>query len=347
MTQHGESPLSAGCVHSGVPYEHGTKWRPAEKPCDVCSCVVGLLWHFLVLFICTGPVFWPPQEGRARCEREPCSTPCSNPAAPPPNSCCPLCQGKPDALMQQREQGIKLPTLCAFVCQGVGWTGTTTLTALGSLLVTCVRTAHVWCVIEKTLMFSSVLKDGFCKPSSSFLLQNGNVLCSAHPCPSLPCQNPVRRPGDCCPRWPACLYTLKPIPQQRYYWTLSVMISTARDLCVFAHRCEQCEYESKLYVDGQKFSSRTEPCLHCRCSVSSRCPCDWVPLSYINLFRLEILITTASKSYCINSQRPYFLICVYWLGRWGVMWACGLIVSHPTMQPSSYTKGRVLSYLPR
>lgn len=93
------------------------------------------------------------------------------------------------------------------------------------------------------------------------------------------------------------------------------MISTARDLCVFAHRCEQCEYESKLYVDGEKFSSRTEPCLHCRCSVSSQCPCDWMPLSYINLFRLEFLITAASKSYCINSQRPDFLICVYWLGR--------------------------------
>lgn len=40
-------------------------------------------------------------------------------------------------------------------------------------------------------------------------------------------------------------------------------------VCVFAHRCEQCEYESKLYADGQEFSSRTEPCLRCRCSVSS------------------------------------------------------------------------------
>lgn len=64
-------------------------------------------------------------------------------------------------------------------------------------------------------------------------------------------------------------------------------------------------------------------------------------------FQTEILITTASKWYCIYSQRQDFLICVYLLGRWGVVWACGLIVSHPTLQPSSYTRGRVLSYLSR
>lgn len=179
MTQHRECPLSAGCVHSGVRYEHGAKWRSAENPCDVCSCVVGLLWHFLVPFICTGLVFWPPQEGRARCEREPCSTPCSNPAAPPPHSCCPVCQGRPDALMQQPE-GIKLPTLCVFVCQGVGWTGTTTLTALGSLLVTRVRTAHVWCVRKKTLMFLSVLKD-FCFENHLHLFSRRMEMCSVQP----------------------------------------------------------------------------------------------------------------------------------------------------------------------
>lgn len=33
-------------------------------------------------------------------------------------------------------------------------------------------------------------------------------------------------------------------------------------------RCEQCEYESKVYVDGQKFPSRDGPCLQCYCSVS-------------------------------------------------------------------------------
>ncbi|XP_031149313.1 kielin/chordin-like protein [Sander lucioperca] len=58
---------------------------------------------------------------------------------------------------------------------------------------------------------------------------NGNVACSPLPCPALSCRNPVHRAGDCCPR------------------------------------CEQCEYESKVYVDGQTFPSRRDPCLHCRC----------------------------------------------------------------------------------
>lgn len=82
------------------------------------------------------------------------------------------------------------------------------------------------CVVRhgKDFNVSSVLKDDVCFENSSLLLQNGNVLCSAHPCPSPPCQNPVRRPGDCCPRWPPCLYILKPIPQLPYYLTISVII---------------------------------------------------------------------------------------------------------------------------
>lgn len=33
----------AGCVHSGVQYDHGAKWSPEENPCDVCYCLVGLM----------------------------------------------------------------------------------------------------------------------------------------------------------------------------------------------------------------------------------------------------------------------------------------------------------------
>ncbi|XP_071783371.2 kielin/chordin-like protein [Centroberyx gerrardi] len=62
------------------------------------------------------------------------------------------------------------------------------------------------------------------------LCVNGNVACSPLRCPALSCRNPVHRAGDCCPR------------------------------------CEQCEYEAKVYLDGQDFSSRTDPCLRCRCS---------------------------------------------------------------------------------
>ncbi|KAK5867486.1 hypothetical protein PBY51_011973 [Eleginops maclovinus] len=145
-----------GCIHSSVQYDHGAKWRPADNPCDVCYCL----------------------EGHVRCETEQCNTPCKNPAAPPPNTCCPVCQGC-GVNSRDFHNGAVIPT--EDHCQEC----------------TCV---------------------------------NGNVACSQLPCPVLSCRNPVHRAGDCCAR------------------------------------CEQCEYESLVYVDGQKFPSRRDPCLQCRCS---------------------------------------------------------------------------------
>ncbi|CAK6951146.1 kielin/chordin-like protein [Scomber scombrus] len=145
-----------GCIHSGIQHDHLAKWRPLENPCDICYCL----------------------EGHVHCEREQCYTPCKNPAAPPTNTCCPVCQGC-------GVNGHDFPN--------------------GAVIPTEDRCQECTCV-------------------------NGNVACSSHPCPALPCRNPIHRAGDCCPR------------------------------------CEQCEYESKVYLDGQKFSSRRDPCLHCRCS---------------------------------------------------------------------------------
>ncbi|XP_028441200.1 kielin/chordin-like protein isoform X2 [Perca flavescens] len=144
-----------GCIHSGVQYDHKAKWRPVENPCDVCYCL----------------------EGHVRCERERCNTPCKFPSAPPPNTCCPSCQGC-------GVNGNDFPN--------------------GAVIPTGDRCQECTCV-------------------------NGNVACSPLPCPALSCPNPVHQAGDCCPR------------------------------------CEQCEYESKVYVDGQTFPSRRDPCLHCRC----------------------------------------------------------------------------------
>ncbi|XP_077954077.1 kielin/chordin-like protein [Gasterosteus aculeatus] len=116
-------------------------------------------------------------ECHVRCEREQCNTPCENPAAPPPNTCCPVCQGC----------GVNG---CDF--------------SNGAVIPTGDRCQVCTCL-------------------------NGNVACSPLPCAALTCHNPVHRAGDCCPR------------------------------------CEQCEYESKMYVDGQKFPSTRDPCLHCHC----------------------------------------------------------------------------------
>ncbi|XP_072241827.1 kielin/chordin-like protein [Leuresthes tenuis] len=145
-----------GCTHAGVRYEHGDKWRPAENPCDVCSCL----------------------DGHVCCVREQCNTPCEYPAAPPPNSCCPVCQGC-------GVNGLDFPN--------------------GAAIPTDDHCQECTCV-------------------------NGNLACSTLPCPALSCHNPVHYAGECCPR------------------------------------CEQCEYEAEVYVTGQKFPSRRDPCLHCSCS---------------------------------------------------------------------------------
>ncbi|KAM9377036.1 kielin/chordin-like protein [Pholidichthys leucotaenia] len=145
-----------GCTHSGVRYDNGDTWKSTENPCEICSCL----------------------EGRVHCEREKCNTPCRNPTAPPPNTCCPVCHGC-------GVNGHDFPN--------------------GAIVPTAEPCQECTCV-------------------------NGNMECFPLRCPTLSCHNPVHHAGECCPR------------------------------------CEQCEYESKVYVDGETFPSKREPCVHCRCS---------------------------------------------------------------------------------
>ncbi|XP_034032503.1 kielin/chordin-like protein isoform X2 [Thalassophryne amazonica] len=145
-----------GCMHSGVRYDHRTTWRTAENPCDVCYCL----------------------EGHVRCEREQCHTPCKNPASPPPNTCCPVCQG---------------------------------------------------CGVD-SLDFLNGASIPNRDPCQECKCVNGNVTCSPVSCPSLLCRKPLHHAGECCPR------------------------------------CDQCEYESSIYLDGQTVPSKTDPCRRCSCS---------------------------------------------------------------------------------
>ncbi|XP_018581810.2 kielin/chordin-like protein [Scleropages formosus] len=72
----------------------------------------------------------------------------------------------------------------------------------------------------------------------------GDLHCGPVLCSVMPCRNPVQRPGECCPR------------------------------------CEQCEYDSQVYADGQTFASALDPCVKCHCSgglvscehLDSQCP---------------------------------------------------------------------------
>ncbi|XP_030586933.1 kielin/chordin-like protein [Archocentrus centrarchus] len=147
---------TTSCTHSGVSYNHGDSWRSVENPCDICSC----------------------SEGQVHCEREQCNTGCRNPAAPPPNSCCPVCDG-------------------------------------------CGVNGH-------DFPNGAVMPVG--DPCQECTCVDGNMVCSPVRCPALSCHNPVHHAGECCPR------------------------------------CEQCQYESEVYMNGDIFTSRRDPCLQCHCS---------------------------------------------------------------------------------
>ncbi|KAK3570578.1 hypothetical protein QTP86_022525 [Hemibagrus guttatus] len=72
--------------------------------------------------------------------------------------------------------------------------------------------------------------------------ENGTINCEPLPCPAPRCSHPIRRDRDCCPR------------------------------------CEQCNYESEVYFDGQHFTSKQNPCLTCQCLVT----CEFERRVYAN-----------------------------------------------------------------
>ncbi|XP_065139710.1 kielin/chordin-like protein isoform X3 [Paramisgurnus dabryanus] len=59
--------------------------------------------------------------------------------------------------------------------------------------------------------------------------ENGNIRCIKQPCPPTSCHNPIQRPGECCPR------------------------------------CEECRHEGQMYLEGESFVSRQDPCITCQC----------------------------------------------------------------------------------
>eukprot|EP00079_Xenopus_tropicalis_P008629 XP_002931908.2 PREDICTED: kielin/chordin-like protein isoform X1 [Xenopus tropicalis] len=67
--------------------------------------------------------------------------------------------------------------------------------------------------------------------------ENGNVQCEPITCPQAPCRNPVRKTGECCPR------------------------------------CESCEYDSRLFTEGEVFTTVHDPCLQCTC-LSGEVSCE-------------------------------------------------------------------------
>uniref|UniRef100_A0A9J8B1X1 Kielin cysteine rich BMP regulator n=1 Tax=Cyprinus carpio carpio TaxID=630221 RepID=A0A9J8B1X1_CYPCA len=77
---------------------------------------------------------------------------------------------------------------------------------------------------------------------SRCMCRNGQVTCNRTPCPNPGCSNPIIRPGQCCPV------------------------------------CDDCQYEGRVYPNGEPFQSPTAPCEECRCSNGRvNCEMKWCP----------------------------------------------------------------------
>uniref|UniRef100_A0A4W5K2T8 Kielin cysteine rich BMP regulator n=1 Tax=Hucho hucho TaxID=62062 RepID=A0A4W5K2T8_9TELE len=188
------------------------------------------------------------QGGVVKCETERCSPPCRNPSSPPPNTCCP-------------------------VCHGCGMNGQDFLN--GAQVPSVDRCQECVCM-------------------------NGDIHCSPRPCPAVSCPNSVRRPGDCCPRCEQCKYDSQVLmfpsrtdPCLRCHCSAGEVSCERMDASCPPLRCshpakprgqccptcDQCEYERRVYVNGNVFNpAGSGPCVQCSCKGGNvrcqeeRCP---------------------------------------------------------------------------
>lgn len=100
-----------------------------------------------------------------------------------------------------------------------------------------------------------------------FVSKSGEMSCEPldQPCPTPQCNHPARRKGECCPTCDGWVFVLlsSPIENERSV-TLTRQGPIYVCVCVF----EVCEYDRRLYTDGETFSPEgSGPCLQCRCKV--------------------------------------------------------------------------------
>uniref|UniRef100_A0AAV2KWB3 VWFC domain-containing protein n=1 Tax=Knipowitschia caucasica TaxID=637954 RepID=A0AAV2KWB3_KNICA len=206
-----------GCVHEGSHYDHNAKWTSVNNRCELCHCT----------------------EGHVHCEKEQCQTPCKNPAAPSPNSCCPVCQGC-GVNGHTFPNGALIPTgdRCQ-ECTCLG--GDVRCSPLPCPALPCPSPVHRvgdccpscdQCEFEAQRYAEGQAFSSSRDPCIQCHCSAGIVSCenTAYSCPRLRCSHPARSAGECCPS------------------------------------CKECEYETRVYANGNVFTPvGSGPCLHCTC----------------------------------------------------------------------------------
>ncbi|KAF4101146.1 hypothetical protein G5714_017578 [Onychostoma macrolepis] len=206
------------CNFEGQVILDGVSVQPSRDPCKRCVC----------------------NSGNIVCNTETCSEIACNLVETVGGQCCPRCRScVQDSVRHQHGSQWKLPNDPCTTC------------ACTEGLVQCEsERCNIRCNSPATAPPGSCcpvcdgcslngidIPNGMtlppgptCDPTCK--CENGNINCIQYPpCPPTPCQNPVRKSGECCAR------------------------------CV-----QECTHEGEVYTDGQTFVSRQDPCLRCQCS---------------------------------------------------------------------------------
>ncbi|XP_067391076.1 LOW QUALITY PROTEIN: kielin/chordin-like protein [Emydura macquarii macquarii] len=197
-------PACHACEYEGRPYRHGETFAPpGSGPCVRCTC----------------------SAGHVRCQEELCPpAPCAQPVRDPQH-CCPICKGR---------------GMCPGGANGAGWGEGATpgvewrgpRQGRGSLVT---DVCPPGCSVEGAAVAAGERFLSPRDPCQLCVCADGDVRCSARPCPAAPCAHPL--PGSCCPS-----------------------------------NCNGCSYAGKEYPNGAEFPHPTDPCKLCRC-LSGNVPC--------------------------------------------------------------------------
>ncbi|XP_053867986.1 kielin/chordin-like protein isoform X3 [Malaclemys terrapin pileata] len=272
-----DRPQCLGCEYDGQRYQDRDVFLAPSNSCMNCSCLDGNVQCF-----------------RLVCPQLHCAT-----QEEVPGACCPRCQGCVDGAAR-REHGEEWAPR-ADPCQSCRCLDGRAVCRKRQCARLCRHPASprpgTCCpVCDGCSLDGREFASGEPVPSGEPCTQcaclSGNVLCKPTGCPAAPCSEPVRRPGECCPRCQDCLYDAQPVPHGAVFTppqepclhcrcqagevscerleqscppTPCSHPGTAQGQCCPA--CHTCEYEGHPYRHGETFMAPGHgPCVRCTCS---------------------------------------------------------------------------------
>ncbi|KAH1187441.1 hypothetical protein KIL84_020190 [Mauremys mutica] len=284
-----DRPQCLGCEYDGQRYQDGDAFLATSNPCMNCSCLEGNVQCF-----------------RLVCPQLHCAT-----QEEVPGACCPRCQGCVDGAAR-REHGEEWAPR-ADPCQSCRCLEGRAVCRKRQCARLCRHPASprpgTCCpVCDGCSLDGREFASGEPVPSGEPCTQcacvSGNVLCKPTGCPAAPCPEPVRRPGECCPRCQDCLSGTQPVPDGAVFTPPQEPClrcrcqagevscerleqscppapcshpGTAPGQCCPA--CHTCEYEGRPYRHGETFTPPGHgPCARCTCSAGHvRCQEEGCP----------------------------------------------------------------------